>query len=82
MWDARAYLCVAKTVRLANLEQSENMRVAHFSSVGIANSVCVRIAQVIRMMSMANCQLGLSAQAYDLLIRLPECAFSLSYSFI
>ena len=31
---------------------------------------------------MANCQLGLSALAYDLLIPLPECAFSLSYSFI
>ena len=32
--------------------------------------------------SMANCQIGLSAAVFEVLIPLPECATSLSYSFI
>jgi hypothetical protein len=32
--------------------------------------------------SMANCQIGLSAVVFEVLIPLPECATSLSYSFI
>ena len=34
------------------------------------------------MLSMANCQIGLSAAVFEVLIPLPECATSLSYSFI
>ena len=30
----------------------------------------------------ANCQIGLSAAVFEVLIPLPECATSLSYSFI
>ena len=33
-------------------------------------------------LSMANCQIGLSAVVFEVLIPLPECATSLSYSFI
>ena len=33
-------------------------------------------------LSMANCQIGLSAVVCEVLIPLPECATSLSYSFI
>jgi hypothetical protein len=34
------------------------------------------------VLSMANCQIGLSAVVFEVLIPLPECATSLSYSFI
>jgi hypothetical protein len=35
-----------------------------------------------RGVSMANCQIGLSAVVFEVLIPLPECATSLSYSFV
>jgi hypothetical protein len=42
-----------------------------------------RIADLFRPgVSMANCQIGLSAVVFEVLIPLPECATSLSYSFI
>ena len=35
-----------------------------------------------RSLSVANCQIGLSAVVFEVLIPLPGCATSLSYSFI
>jgi len=37
---------------------------------------------IFQVVSMANCQIGLGAVFFEVLIPLPECATSLLYSFI
>ena len=49
---------------------------------GPSRSCFARNSSEVFDLSMANCQIGLSAVVLEVLIPLPECATSLSYSFI
>ena len=48
----------------------------------LLGSLCSSAGAAEINLSMANCQIGLSAAVFEVLIPLPECATSLSYSFI
>jgi hypothetical protein len=63
-------------------DDSRQRFLAHLRDDRLRSAFLPEIGQQEKYLSMANCQIGLSAVVFEVLIPLPECATSLSYSFI